>query len=337
MKNLQVSTHYTAVLIRHAQALGLDSDGILTRSGIDRSLAELENQWISNESMTRLIKEIWAATDDETMGFQPSTTRRGTWAIACEFMLEADTLGELLRRGARFLEFMPETAIGFTLEEKEHTVLLHSGYQPNDRDIDYFFAEFLLALWSRFPGWAIGETIHLNHAFCNYPRPPHVTLYSELLHCDVAFDQPSTGIGFHRRYLEKPILRTIEELKGWLRNSPADLLYTPGRESSVQSHLKGELRRAIKNASPFPAFEALCERLCMSPQVVRRRLAEEDTSYQKIKDSIRCDAARRMLTNKDLSIADVGARTGFSETAAFSRAFKKWTGQSPAQYRSKKS
>ena len=71
----------------------------------------------------------------------------------------------------------------------------------------------------------------------------------------------------------------------------------------------------------------------MSPQVVRRRLSEEDTSYQKIKDAIRCDTAKRLLDNPEIPVATVAEQTGFSETAAFSRAFKKWTGLAPAQYR----
>ena len=72
----------------------------------------------------------------------------------------------------------------------------------------------------------------------------------------------------------------------------------------------------------------------MSPQVVRRRLADEGTSYQHIKDAIRCETAQVLLANPENSISDIAVRTGFSEPAAFSRAFKKWTGESPAQYRS---
>ena len=70
----------------------------------------------------------------------------------------------------------------------------------------------------------------------------------------------------------------------------------------------------------------------MSYQVVRRRLADEGTSYQQIKDSIRRDLALELLANPEIPIADIAERTGFTEPAAFSRAFKKWCGESPAQF-----
>jgi AraC-like DNA-binding protein len=108
----------------------------------------------------------------------------------------------------------------------------------------------------------------------------------------------------------------------------------PGREKSIQAQLKASLIEITKDSLRYPAFESLCSDLAMSPQVVRRRLADEGTSYQKIKDAIRCETAQSLLANPEISITDVAVRTGFSESAAFSRAFKKWTGESPAHYRS---
>ena len=74
----------------------------------------------------------------------------------------------------------------------------------------------------------------------------------------------------------------------------------------------------------------------MSPQVVRRRLAEEGTSYQKIKDGVRADLVKELLVKPDIAIADIAERAGFTEPAALSRAFKKWIGITPVQYREQK-
>ena len=74
----------------------------------------------------------------------------------------------------------------------------------------------------------------------------------------------------------------------------------------------------------------------MSPQVVRRRLAEEGTSYQKLKDAVRSALVTELLSKPELPIADIAERAGFTEPAALSRAFRKWTGLTPAQYREQK-
>jgi AraC-like DNA-binding protein len=325
--------HYVAVVIRQARSLGLDVNNILAETGIPRDLAEAKDGWIDNDSLAALVKRMWLETNDETMGFNPTPLRIGTWAIACEFMLAGDTLGELFRRGKRILSYLAPDSIGLDLNVDNHSASLRPRVYIGDADPDHFLVEFLTVVWHRFPSWVIDETIQLNRAFFSYPRPEHARVYDELFQCDVEFDQVTCGFNFHRRYLEKPVTRTHAELETWLRNSPADLLYLPGRESSVQAHLKAALRRGLRDSSPFPAFDTVCEQLNMSPQVVRRRLAEEDTSYQRIKDAIRCDTARHLLGNPEIPVAIVAEQTGFSETAAFSRAFKKWTGLTPAQFR----
>ena len=334
MSGKQSSTHYIAVLARHARRIGLDIDRILAETGIAVEMSVVEDRWIDNHRVAALVKQLWRETNDETFGFDPRPLRLGSWAIACEFMLGADTLGELYRKGERILEFLAPGSASIKIVSTGDSVSILPQVYLGEADPDHFLVEFMSILWHRFPSWAIDEQIQVQNAFFSYPRPGHGHFYEELLLCDVAFEQASCGFSFHRKYLQKPIIRSRMELESWLRDSPADLLYLPGREASIQSQLKGELRKILQESMRYPAFDSVCSDLCMSPQVVRRRLAEEGTSYQKIKDSIRCDVAQSLLANPEIPIMDVAERTGFSESAAFSRAFKKWTGMSPAHYRS---
>jgi len=71
----------------------------------------------------------------------------------------------------------------------------------------------------------------------------------------------------------------------------------------------------------------------MTPATARRRLYEEGTSYQAIKDELRRDQAIAYLTHSDRSVLEVALELGFSERSAFHRAFRKWTGVSPGQFR----
>ena len=329
----KTTTHYIAVLVYQMRELGLDVGSILGEARIPPELASAEDLWIDREIYAALVKRMWRETGCELWGFEPVPMQLGTWALACEFMLSAETLGELYNKGSRLLSILPTRSAGVSTALEGDTVYVRSEAYVGANDPHRFLAEFMTVLWHRFPSWAIDEDIQLQQAFFPYERPPHGYFYEELFPCDVFFGQEETGFCFHKRYLNKRIVRSQPELAQWLRDSPADLMYLPGKEVSIQSQIKLQLKSALKAARNFPAFEDICSALAISPPAVRRRLSEEGTSYQQTKDTVRRDLAMELLSNPDILISEIAERTGFAEAAAFSRAFKKWTGVSPAGYR----
>jgi len=99
--------------------------------------------------------------------------------------------------------------------------------------------------------------------------------------------------------------------------------------------LPAQIRAIISKeyGNNFPDFSEICEKLNMTPQTLRRRLKEANTSYQEIKDNIRKDASIYYLSKPELSIDEIALLMGFSEASSFHRAFKKWTSKTPSVYR----
>jgi AraC-like DNA-binding protein len=83
----------------------------------------------------------------------------------------------------------------------------------------------------------------------------------------------------------------------------------------------------------LPSLEEMAQTLRLTPQTLRRRLRDEGRGYQSIKDGLRRDAAIALLEHTDLPLQQVALRVGFSEPSTFHRAFKKWTGVAPGEYR----
>jgi AraC-like DNA-binding protein len=83
----------------------------------------------------------------------------------------------------------------------------------------------------------------------------------------------------------------------------------------------------------MPSLEEVGKALGMTPQTLRRRLQEEGQGYQAIKDDLRRDAAIEYLARPDLTLIGIANLLGFSEASTFHRAFKKWTGVAPGEYR----
>ncbi|CAI8248416.1 MAG: HTH-type transcriptional regulator VirS [Marinobacterium sp. xm-d-530] len=80
-------------------------------------------------------------------------------------------------------------------------------------------------------------------------------------------------------------------------------------------------------------MESVANKLNITTRTLRRKLADEGTRFQDIKDSVRRDHAIHLLNQSALSIQSIASQLGYSETAAFIRAFTKWTGQTPKVFR----
>tara|TARA_B110000503_G_scaffold141500_1_gene235271 strand:+ start:3868 stop:4914 length:1047 start_codon:yes stop_codon:yes gene_type:complete len=333
MPRTRTTTHYVVVILRHARRLGLDVDNIINDIGIPLELSNIEDKWISNDRFAALVKRLWQETKNESFGLDPVPMRIGSWALACDFMLTAETLGELYRRGEHIFSYLSPDSSGLNFTTSGDTASIFVKVYAGEQDPSHFLAEFMTVVWHRFANWTIDENIQLQKAFFSYPRPHHSHVYDQLFQCDLEFDQEQIGFSFSKKYLDKKITRTRPELKNWLQNSPADLLYLPGKESSIKSQIVKILAQYLHERRRFPSFESVCSDLFLGPQAVRRRLADEGSSYQQIKDSLRQSLARQLLTNPEIPILEISQRTGFTEPAAFSRAFKKWTGANPAEYR----
>ena len=101
---------------------------------------------------------------------------------------------------------------------------------------------------------------------------------------------------------------------------------------------RGELSEMVRDAltsdlQSGPTLEGVAARLGRPPRSLQRRLKAEGISYNGILDELRHDLALRYLGQRDLSLAEVAFLLGFAEQSVFQRAFRRWTGTSPAEWR----
>ena len=101
--------------------------------------------------------------------------------------------------------------------------------------------------------------------------------------------------------------------------------------------LEVRVRRAVANvlSEGVPTLGEIAAELAMSARTLQRRLSERGRSFQGVVDAARKDLAQRLLRETDYSIADIAFLTGFAEQSAFTRAFKRWGGETPHAWRSK--
>ncbi|ARU57690.1 AraC family transcriptional regulator [Oleiphilus messinensis] len=330
MNKLTVSQHFVKAALSGANSKGFDLSRLLQKAGIQPDLLDQPKARIPARQYAKLMQIIWVDMQDEFMGFNRQRSKPGTFAIMCQLAIHCSNLEKVYRRASQYYSlFETPVAIKLSLHEQQATLTIEAAAPL--KDPYHFLQESLLVIWHRLSCWLIGQRIILDEAFFNYAKPEHGEEYQKIFYCPLRFDAEKSGFSFHRRYLDMPLIRDERELRNFLKTSPADLLARPDDNHSFTAQIRTLIGKDF--TAETPDFESLAQELNLSPQTLRRRLKDENTSYQEIKDHMRRDIAIYHLCRRELSINDIAELVGFTEPSTFHRAFKKWTGVTPGAYR----
>ncbi|UZE97415.1 AraC family transcriptional regulator [Alkalimarinus alittae] len=330
MPKLTVSAHFVKAALSGAKNTGFDTKAMLLKAGIEPDLMQQQGARVTGKQYTRLMQIIWNTLQDEYMGFASTKSKPGTFATMCYLTIHCNTLESVLKRANAFYNLF-DKPISMKLSQVDDQAHLTIVFEEPLDDPYHFLQESLLVIWHRFSCWLTGKRIVLDQVMFDYPEPEHVAEYKHLFHSPLTFNQPCTKLIFNTRYLQETIIRDELELKEFLKSSPANLLGKPDDYNSYTSQIRQQIGRDLREE--LPDFESVSSELNLSPQTLRRRLKEENTSYQEIKDNIRRDQSIYHLSRKDFSINEIAYLVGFTEPSTFHRAFKKWTGLTPGAYR----
>lgn len=330
MNDISVSAHFVTAALGGARRKNFDTEAMLRAADIPPELIQDPQARVSGHQYTLLMQTIWATMQDEFMGFMESPSKPGTFATMCYLVIRCHNLRAVFQRASAFYNLF-EKPLYLALSEQDELATLTIETEAQIYDPHHFLQESLLVIWHRLACWLTGHQIELTTSCFSYPAPNHVKEYRHLFNSPLQFNQPKTGISFHKRYLDLPVLRDERALKQFLKTSPADLLAKPDGSSTYAARIRAIISRDFNVT--VPDFEQIAQQINVSPQTLRRRLKEENTSYQEIKDQLRRDIAIHHLSRNELSINDIALRVGFTEPSTFHRAFKKWTGMTPGAYR----
>ncbi|OCC23311.1 hypothetical protein MB02_11780 [Croceicoccus estronivorus] len=198
---------------------------------------------------------------------------------------------------------------------------------------DMLVIMFGLASFHRMFGWLTHEEIRLDSVMLNFPAANERLAFNDLLQMEPEFDRAFNGFQFPAYYLERPVVRTYDELSTLFTLFPFDLL-PPGYDSqSLKERAAAATSAALSRAEKPPSLAQLATMFGLTTATFRRRLTEEGSSLTTIRHDCRSLLAMRLLVESKLTVKEIAYRVQFSDVAAFRRAFRNWTGQSPNTYR----
>jgi AraC-like DNA-binding protein len=269
--------------------------------------------------------------DDEFFGLDARRMKVGSFALLCHAVLHAESLGHALQRMLRGFAVLLDDVEGELRLEGRQAVLT-VGNRIVTAPARRFADETFLVMVHGLMCWLAGKRIALERVDFAQPRPAHAQEYTAMFSEHLRFDAERTALRFDARVLQGPVVQDTATLKTFLRNAPQSVFLRYRNRDSWTARLRRRLRGGIGEAD-WPALDEVAREFHVAPATLRRRLEAEGTSYQGIKDELRRDAAIHHLCHSPLCIADIGSLLGYQEPSAFHRAFKRWSGVRPGEYR----
>jgi AraC-like DNA-binding protein len=320
---------FVASALQSVRGRDLNADELLANVGLSSSLLQVPQARVSAKHYGALWRAIAAALDDEFFGQDSRRMKVGSFAMLCHSILSCKTLGSALDRSLRFYALILDDISGSAERDaKEARIVLHDAAGESPR---IFAHELLLMLLYGVSCWLVGRRIPILRTEFSYAEPAHSAEYRLMYSADLRFNRPNTLLAFEAGYLDLPVVQNERSAQEFLRTAPESILLKYKNGSSLTARVRRRLRQFLPGT--VPDFDELAQEMNMTPATMRRRLHEEGESYQSIKDQLRRDLAISYLSHSSRSVMDIAVELGFSERSAFHRAFRKWTGASPGEFR----
>lgn len=169
------------------------------------------------------------------------------------------------------------------------------------------------------------DEVHFQHANTGS------SLYQKVFQCPVFFNKPYSALIFKKKYLDYVFPKKSTHLLHFLVKHLDQLLSKYKKADALNLQVKQLIEQSL--ASGAIDAEHIASQVHMSRHTLYRRLKAEGVSFHELLDQVRKTKALTLLKNKQHTLSEIAFLLGFSELSAFSRAFKKWTGYSPANYK----
>ena len=244
-------------------------------------------------------------------------------------MKTAGTVGDALQRLVRYILVLTDTLEYELVEEPGGRRIVLVG-RPHHRRGARLANECALGAITSFLRAAVGTRVVPTAVSFRHARPASDQPHHDFFGCPVRFGEPDDAVHLDHRLLATRTRLADEGLSAYLLHQLDDLHRRMGERSVV-----AQVRSAVTDHLPdgVPSRATVARRLALSERTLHRRLAEEGVSYQQLANEARQEAAEALLADDRHTLTDVAYLTGFGDQSAFTRAFKRWTGQTPQAYR----
>lgn len=198
-------------------------------------------------------------------------------------------------------------------------------------EFNLFVVDSVLSSQAKIIEWMCGRSGAVERVEVEFEAPTYAAAYEDYFGCPVLFGQERNALVIKSEALNWPLLQHDKNAFLNLQKICDERLVQVTRDRSLSEKVMDEISPLLEGQTP--SIEQVADSLGMPPWTLRRKLQEQNTSFQNLLNDTRKSLAESYMKDTDLAIGEIAYLLGFSSPTAFQRAFKRWTDESPGQYR----
>ena len=325
-----VAPVFVTGMLSGLEGKNIDVDDYLHQAGIDPvAFRKHADPKVTPMQYAALFYALMNGLNDECPGMFSRPFKPGSFALVAREGLAAPDLRRALKRMCSALNLLQDDIL-FSLQINGNEAGMHIKAIDTGRPARVFAQETLVRVMWRLAAWLLNSPLPILHFDFTYPEPPHQEAYQLVFPAPRRYEQPAFGFWFKVGELQTPVSRDELALRTFLTDAYTQIISPPRNFGLVGQKVRNSLMRSYPH---WPTLEEIAEQLHTSPASLQRHLAAEHTAFQWLKDDLRRDLAISRLSSSRASLVQLASELGFSDSAAFQRAFKHWTGKPCSAYR----
>ena len=317
-------------IVRRAAAHGVAAGDLYRSVNLDSSLLLDPDNRIPFAQIVDLYEKAAQLTGDKNFGLHVGESADPkVFDVVGYSALNSPTLGDSFARVARYHSIWTDGAT-FTLETSADTSAIIYRYVDKIAEHRHD-AEMTLAAVATLCRNIASSEFNPTLIEFQHDAPADSSEHERIFRCPIKFGGQLNKLHFPSSHLSLPIAKADAGLCALLDRHAEELLAKFPPRDSLVDQVRSIIATEFRGGDP--SVEHVADQLGLTPRTLQRKLHELGTSHNELLEQMRRQLAMRYLREREMAICEVAYLLGFSESSSFHRAFKRWTGLTPKEFR----